>query len=123
MMNSGIGAGCANASITTPIGRLRTMRKVWSSGASIRSVKAISAWPKLSRAPQRLMLAMQSRPRTGSPSWNFSPSRSRKVQTRQIVGYSVTLDHLRLRLVLRIDAIEAVEGGEPMVDRYAGKRC
>ena len=45
------------------------------------AVKAINAWPKLSWAPQRLMLAMQSRPRTGSPSWNFRPGRRRKVQT------------------------------------------
>jgi hypothetical protein len=49
---------------------------VWSSIAEISSVRAISAWPNASRAPQRLMEATQSRASTFSPSWNINPSRS-----------------------------------------------
>ena len=49
---------------------------VLSSGADSSSVAASSAWPNASRLPQRWMLATQSRASTGSPSWNFSPSRS-----------------------------------------------
>lgn len=79
---SGVGAECASASTTTPIGRLSRMRKLRSSGLSMRSVKPSRAWPKLSRAPQRLIEATQSTPRTGVPSWNFRPSRRRKDHVR-----------------------------------------
>ena len=41
---------------------------------------AFSIIPMGSRADQRAMLATASLARTGSPSWNFSPGRSVKVQ-------------------------------------------
>ena len=61
---------------------------VLSSAAPISSVAAISAWPKPSRAPQRLMLATQSRASTLVPSWNFSPWRS--VMRQVLPSSSVT---------------------------------
>ena len=56
-------------------GFLSLMRNLRSSIASKLSTNFIVSWPKPSRAPQRWIEAMQSDERTGSPSWNFSPSR------------------------------------------------
>ncbi len=65
-----------SASGSSANGALSLKTMVRSSPAERLSVAAISAWPKLSRLPQRSMLATQSRASTGVPSWNFSPSRS-----------------------------------------------
>jgi hypothetical protein len=48
---------------------------VRSSAAESSSDAAMSVWPNEFRRPQRPMLATQSRAKTGSPSWNFNPSR------------------------------------------------
>ncbi len=56
------------------------MAKVLSSIFFNSPVDFISAWPKESRAPQRLIEAMQSSEVTGVPSLHSSPSRSVMVQ-------------------------------------------
>ena len=56
-------------------GFLSLMRNLRSSIASKESTNFMVSWPNPSRAPQRSIEAMQSGERTGSPSWNFSPSR------------------------------------------------
>ena len=61
---------------------------VLSSGADSSSVRAISAWPNASRAPQRLIEATQSRASTFSPLWNISPSRS--VSFQVLPSFSTT---------------------------------
>ena len=43
-------------------------------------MRARISWPMGSRGIQRNRLCTTSVARTGSPSWNFSPSRRRKVQ-------------------------------------------
>ena len=61
---------------------------VLSSGADSSSVRAINAWPKASRAPQRLIDAAQSLASTRSPLWNSSPSRS--VSFQVLPSFSTT---------------------------------
>jgi hypothetical protein len=60
---------------------LSDQRKVRSSVATNSFSIALIIWPMASRAAQRLTLATASFASTGSPSWNFSPGRRRKVQT------------------------------------------
>jgi hypothetical protein len=62
--------------------RFSRISKSRSAGATISSTIRMMVWPIVSRAPQRLIEAAQSTPRTGVPSWNSRPSRSRKRQTR-----------------------------------------
>ena len=69
-------------------GRFSRITMVLSSGALISSVTAATDRPKLSRRPQRVMEATTSRPRTGSPSWNFSPSR--RVSFQVLPSFSTT---------------------------------
>ena len=63
-------------------GRFSRMEKTRSLSSVISATRASNSWPKASRRPQRRMEATQSRPRTGVPSWNFSPSRRVKRQRR-----------------------------------------
>jgi hypothetical protein len=63
-------------------GRFSLMVKTRSLSSVMSATRASNSCPKASRRPQRLMEAMQSRPRTGVPSWNFSPSRSVKRHSR-----------------------------------------
>src|SRR5262249_7735008 len=64
------------------IGLFQHQRKVPSSTTASSFSIALIIWPMGSRAAHRLMLATASLARTGSPSWNLSPGRSRNVQTR-----------------------------------------
>ena len=82
MITQGLDGTLPSASGSSGKGRLRRKRRVRSSGASSASIAASSAWPKVSRRPQRRTLAAQSRARTGSPSWKRRFSRSRSVQSR-----------------------------------------
>ena len=70
----------ANAAGSSANGRFNRNTSVLSSFADNSSVAAISAPPNASRLPHRCTLATQSRARTGSPSWNFKPSRRVSVQ-------------------------------------------
>ena len=82
-----LGVALASASGSSGNGHFRRNTIVLSSGADSSSVRAISAWPNGSRAPQRRMLATQSRASTFCPSWKTSPSRS---VTRQVRPSSST---------------------------------
>ena len=61
---------------------------VLSSGADSSSVRASSAWPNASRAPQRLIEATQSLASTRSPLWNSRPSR--RVSFQVLPSFSMT---------------------------------
>jgi hypothetical protein len=76
MMKQAKATGCASASGRMPNGFFSRKRIVLSSGAEISSAWRSSDVPNASRTLHRLMLAMQSRANTGSPSWNFNPGRS-----------------------------------------------
>src|SRR5262249_15731255 len=62
------------------VGFFHDQRKVRSSVATSSFSIVLIIWPMESRAAHRLILETTSLERTGSPSWNLSPSRSRKVQ-------------------------------------------
>ncbi len=66
----------AIASRNSGNGALCLTSKVRSSIARIASSASAQVWPNGSRLLQRSSEAMQSALRTGSPSWNFRPSRS-----------------------------------------------
>ena len=82
MMKQTGGVTLASASNSSGKGRCSRKTMLRSSGAARSSVRAISTWPIGSRAAQRRMEATQSAARTGSPSWNLSPSRRRIVTRR-----------------------------------------
>ncbi len=93
---------------------------VLSSGALISSVAASSAWPNPSRAPQRLMLAAQSRASTLVPSWNIRSGRSVMRQVLPSVLADRAFGHLRLRRELAVEAEQRVEHQEAVVARLVG---
>ena len=79
-MRSGMMKHCEELDLPSAAGSsgnacLSLILKRRSSIASKPSMYFIVSWPKPSRAPQRWIEAMQSAERTGSLSWNFSPSR------------------------------------------------
>ena len=80
IMNGTFEDGLPRASTTRPNGCESTMAKVLASIALISFVTPSRTWPKPSRAPQRLIEAMQSSEVTGVPSLHSSPSRSVMVQ-------------------------------------------
>ncbi len=63
-------------------GVLSRISKVLSPVAFISSICVARCWPMPSRFIQRAIEATQSCPRTGWPSWNLSPSRRPKRQSR-----------------------------------------
>lgn len=69
-----------SASGSSGNGYFRRNTNVRSSVADRSSRAANSAWPKLSRTAQRLMLATASRASTGVLSWNIRFGRRRRVQ-------------------------------------------
>jgi hypothetical protein len=80
-MRSGMMKHCEELLLPSAAGRsangfLSLILNLRSSTTSNVSTNFIISWPKPSRAPQRLIEAMQSAERTGSLSWNFSPSRN-----------------------------------------------
>ena len=76
MMNGSFAAGLPSASISSGNGDFSVIFTVRSSCTPHWSTNFASVCPSVSRADQRARLAAQSCARTGSPSWNFSPSRS-----------------------------------------------
>ena len=66
----------AIASMKIPIGRFNLIAIVRSSVAPKLSTYCQTVCPIVSRAAHRAKLGAQSRARTGSPLWNFNPSRS-----------------------------------------------
>ena len=82
MMKAGLLETCARAANINGKGRFRRKRRRLSSTTSTASVTVASFWPKGLRRIQRVMLGTTSCARTGSPSWNFSPSRSVMVMVR-----------------------------------------
>ena len=66
-----------------------------------------------SRAAQRLMLATASLASTGSPSWNFSPGRSRNVQMRPSGDTSSASTIWRCGCELAVDAVKHVPHQQP----------
>src|SRR5262245_31661458 len=80
MMNSTFDDGLPSDSSTRPYGSFIFILKVLASAASKPATEAIIFWPIESRAPQRLIEAMQSSAVTGLPSDQTNPSRRVKVQ-------------------------------------------
>ena len=78
-MNSGLADGLASAGITRPVFSFSFKTKVFASTTLQLSDRLMSFWPIESRAPQRLIDAMQSSAVTGAPSCHSRPSRSVKV--------------------------------------------
>ena len=76
MIGHMLGGVLASASGSSGNGYFSRNTMVRSSGAPISSVAASSAWPKPSRAPQRLIEATQSRASTLVSSWNIRSGRS-----------------------------------------------
>ena len=74
-MNGTFDETLPSASSTRPNGSLSTMAKVLASIVFSSPVAFSSSWPKASRAPQRLIEAMQSSEVTGVPSLHSRPSR------------------------------------------------
>src|SRR3979409_1559566 len=73
--------GLPSESSTRPYGSFRIIWKVLASTALKSFTKSMSFWPMASRAPQRLIEAMQSSEVTGLPSCHSSPSRRVKVHS------------------------------------------
>src|SRR5262249_48318227 len=101
-------------------GFFNTQRKVRSSTTASSFSIALIIWPMGSRAAHRLMLATASSARTGSPSWNLSPGRSRNVQTRPSADTSSASTIWRLHLEVGVHAIQHVPDQEPGVARDVG---
>jgi len=78
-------------------------RIVRSLGAESSSTKVSSFWPIGLRFIQRFRLATQSAPRTGSPSWNFSPDRS--VMVTVLPSSSVTAPSAICGVALKSDVM------------------
>ncbi len=74
-MNGTLDPTLPSASRTRPNGSFKVRTKVLSSMAFMSAIAFISTWPYPSRAPQRLIEAMQSSEVTGLPSCHSSPSR------------------------------------------------
>ena len=72
--------GLPRPKVNSPVGSFSLTTKVFASCADIVSMKVISFCPSASRAPQRLIEAMQSSAVTGWPSCQTRPSRSVKVK-------------------------------------------
>ena len=79
IMNGTFEDGLPSPKINSPVGDLSLMAKVFGSVGVMESTNDISFWPSASRAPQRLIEAMQSSAVTGAPSCQSNPSRSVKV--------------------------------------------
>ena len=75
-MNGTYTLGLPSAGSTSPVGSLRTIRNVRVLTTTRSFMNVMSFWPKLSRAPHRLMEATQSSAVTGLPSCHVRPSRS-----------------------------------------------
>eukprot|EP01085_Mycamoeba_gemmipara_P002219 Mycagemm_TRINITY_DN10042_c0_g1::TRINITY_DN10042_c0_g1_i1::g.2219::m.2219 type:complete len:108 gc:universal TRINITY_DN10042_c0_g1_i1:480-803(+) len=73
--------GLPSESRTRPYGSFSTIWKVLPSTCLNSFTKSMSFWPIASRAPQRLIEAMQSSAVTGLPSCHSRPSRKVKVHT------------------------------------------
>ena len=80
-MNGTFEDGLPSEASTSPYGSFRIIWKVLASTALKSFTKSMSFRPMASRAPQRLIEAMQSSDVTGVPSCHSSPSRKVKVQT------------------------------------------
>src|SRR5437763_8765678 len=80
MMKSTFDDGLPSDSSTRPYGSFIFILKVLASTASKPATEASIFWPIESRAPQRLIEAMQSSEVTGLPSDHTRPSRKVKVQ-------------------------------------------
>ena len=76
IMNGTFELGFPRAEMTSPVGSLSTMRKVFGLTTWSSFTKDIIFWPIESFAAQRLMDATQSSAVTGLPSCQRSPSRS-----------------------------------------------
>ena len=76
MMNGTLAPPLPIASMNIGNGCLSVILIVRSSCAPQLSTNFHTVWPIVSRAAQRFRLGAQSCARTGSPLWNFSPSRS-----------------------------------------------
>ncbi len=76
IMNGTFDDGLPSPKAKRPVGSFSLMTIVFASGADIDSTKVISFCPSESRAPQRLIEAMQSSAVTGLPSCQTRPSRS-----------------------------------------------
>ncbi|CFN69864.1 Uncharacterised protein [Bordetella pertussis] len=76
IMKAAVPVGLDSARKARSVGSFMTMRKVWSSTASILSVNFISVRPMPSPPAQRLIDATQSSAVTGLPSCHFWPGRS-----------------------------------------------
>jgi hypothetical protein len=76
MMKQTLDEGLPIAASSPAKGCLSWMTSVLSSRAVIESIMVAANCPKLSRFDQRVIEATTSLARTGSPSWNLSPSRS-----------------------------------------------
>ena len=82
MMKGTLASGFASASSSSGNGLVRRISSVRSSAALPAFHGGGEELPEGSRFDQRAKLAAQSRARTGSPSWNRSPSRRRMRHTR-----------------------------------------
>ena len=76
MMNGTVAPPLPIASMKIGSGRFSSILMVRSSCAPQLSTNFHTVCPIVSRAAQRIRLGAQSCARTGSPLWNFSPSRS-----------------------------------------------
>ena len=78
IMNGTFDDGLPSPKISRPVGDFSLTVNAFGPFAVIVSTKLISFWPSASRAPQRLIDAMQSSAVTGWPSCQSRPSRSVK---------------------------------------------
>src|SRR3954454_10970089 len=76
IMNGTFDDGLPRPNNKSPVGEFSLTGDVLGSFVAIVSMKLISFWPRESRAPQRLIDAMQSSDVTGLPSCHSKPSRS-----------------------------------------------
>ena len=97
---------------------------VLSSGADSSSVRAISAWPNASRAPQRLIEATQSRASTLLAVVEHQPVAQRELPGLAVVLDDVAGDHLRRGLEAVLLAglpVQRVEHHVAVVARHVGR--
>ena len=94
---------------------------VLSSGAPISSVAASSAWPKPSRAPQRLMLSDAVARQHLGVVVEHQVGAQRDAPGLAVVLADGALGHLRLRLVVAVEAEQRVEYQEAVIARLVGR--
>ena len=114
--------GLPSESSTRPYGSFSTIWKVLASTALNSFTKSMSLRPIASRAPQRLIEAMQSSEVTGVPSCHSSPSRKVKVHTVLSARDLVLVDHLRLDRVVLVRREQRVVDEVAVVARDVGRR-